>query len=188
MKTSFFSQKELSKINFGKCGKNVLISRKASIYGAEFISIGNNVRIDDFCILSGKIAIGDYVHIAAYSALYGSLSGIVIDDFVNISSRVCVYAVGDDYSGETMTSPLIPDKYKNVENKPVHICRQVIIGSGCTILPGVTINEGSAIGCMTLIKHDTKSWHIYGGIPAKILKSRSQKVLELEKKFFIDQT
>ncbi len=188
METSFLSSDEISKIGLVSYGKNVLISRKASIYGAEFISIGNNVRIDDFCILSGRIAIGDYVHLAAYSALYGSQSGIIIENFVNISSRVCIYAVGDDYSGKTMTSPLIPDKYKDVINQPVHICKQVIIGSGCTILPGVTLAEGCAVGCMSLIKHDTESWKIYGGIPAKILKNRNKRVLELEKEFLNDFT
>lgn len=35
------------------------------------MTIGSNVRIDDFCILSGRLEFGSYVHIAAYSALYG---------------------------------------------------------------------------------------------------------------------
>ena len=183
MSTSFFKESELANIGLISYGKNVLISRKASIYNANKISIGDNVRIDDFCILSGNISIGSYVHIAAYTALYGSESGIVIKDFVNISSRVCIYAVGDDYSGESMTSPLIPNHYKHTINAPVNISRHVIIGSGCTILPGVTLNEGSSIGCMTLIKHDTKPWTIYAGIPARIIKERKQNILVLEKEF-----
>ena len=55
---SFYSQEELMKIGFLSVGKNVLISKKASIYNPSVISIGNNVRIDDFCILSGKVTIG----------------------------------------------------------------------------------------------------------------------------------
>ncbi len=69
------------------------------------MAINDNVRIDDFCILSGHIEIGSYIHIAAYSALYGGQAGIFMDDFLNISSRVFVYSVSDDYSGETMTNP-----------------------------------------------------------------------------------
>lgn len=49
--TSFYSEEELRSIGLKSYGKNVLISRFARIYGAESISIGNNVRIDDFCIL-----------------------------------------------------------------------------------------------------------------------------------------
>ena len=67
---SFYSNEELKQLGLKSFGKNVLISKKCSIYGADKISIGNNVRIDDFCILSGKIVIGNYVHISAYSALY----------------------------------------------------------------------------------------------------------------------
>ncbi|PSU67593.1 hypothetical protein CTM67_20550, partial [Photobacterium phosphoreum] len=64
---SFYSYEELKKIGFSSFGDNVLISKKASIYGASKIDIGNNVRIDDFCVLScsnGKFNIGNYIHIA----------------------------------------------------------------------------------------------------------------------------
>ena len=47
---SFYSQEELKNIGFQTFGRNVLISRKASVYGAEQISLGNNVRVDDICI------------------------------------------------------------------------------------------------------------------------------------------
>ena len=146
MSTSFYSNDELKEIGLKKWGEGVQISRKASIYGADKISIGNNVRIDDFCILSGKIEIGSYVHIAAYSALYGGTEGIYIEDYANLSSRVSVYSISDDYSGESMTSPMIPDEYKAVVSKPVIIRKHVIIGSTSVILPGVRLLEGSAFG------------------------------------------
>ena len=52
---SFFSDAELFDLGFASLGENVKISRKASIYGAGQISIGNNVRVDDFCILSAGV-------------------------------------------------------------------------------------------------------------------------------------
>ena len=55
--SSFYDEQELQQIGFKSIGKNVLISRKTSIYGAQNITIGNNVRIDDFCVLSGNIKI-----------------------------------------------------------------------------------------------------------------------------------
>ena len=110
--TSFRTREELEALGFRSIGENVLISRNATIYGAANMSIGSNVRIDDFCILSGKIEIGNYIHIAAYSAIYGGSAGVQIADFANISSRVCIYALSDDFSGETMSNPMIPDKYK----------------------------------------------------------------------------
>ena len=159
------------------------ISRKASIYGAQNISLGDHVRIDDFCILSGRIEIGSYVHVAAYTALYGGSDGIFIEDFANLSSRICVYSVSDDYSGQTMTNPMVPDEYKAVESAPVHIRRHVIVGSTSVILPGVDLKEGSAFGSFSFINRDPEPWSMNAGIPARKIKERSRNLLELEKQF-----
>ena len=183
--TSFYKHDEVQKLGLKSVGNNVLISRKSSIYGASNIIIGDNVRIDDFCILSGKITIGSNIHIAAYSAVYGGDACVQIEDFANISSRVCVYAISDDYSGKTMTNPMIPDEFKNVTQKSVFIGRHVIIGSGSTVLPGLRLEEGTAVGAMSLINRSTKAWTIYAGIPAKELKQRSRDLLDLEKAFLI---
>ena len=181
--TSFYSDDELKELGLLSYGSNVKISRHACLYGVDKIRLGNNVRIDDFCILSGKTIVGNNVHIAAYSALYGGGHGIVIDDFANLSSRVTVYSISDDYSGETMTNPTIPGEYKNVSSAPVSIGKHVIIGSNAVVLPGVKIAEGSSFGSFSFINHDSESWSINVGIPFKKIKDRSKNLLELEKKF-----
>lgn len=183
---SFYSNEEIKELGLKSYGTNVKISRKVSIYDAKNIVIGNNVRIDDFCILSGCIEIGDYVHIAAYTALYGGQEGIIISDFVNISSRICIYSVSDDYSGETMTSPLIPERYKNLKSLPVHIERHVIIGSTSVVLPGVTLREGSSFGSFSLINQDSEEWSINVGIPARKVKERKKDLLKLEHEFMLE--
>lgn len=181
--TSFYSKKELEQIGFKSIGNNVSISRKASIYGVENIYIGNNVRIDDFCILSGNITIMDYVHISASVLLFGGNAGIVINDYVGISSRSAVYAESDDYSGISMTNPTIPSKYRNIYSGNVILEKHVIIGSGCTILPNVIIREGVSVGSMSLINKSLDAWGIYVGIPCKYIKKRSRKLLLLEEQF-----
>lgn len=180
--SSFYTSEELTILGLKEYGTNVLISKKTSIYGASNISIGNNVRIDDFCILSGNISIGSYVHIAAYCGLYGGEAGIRMEDFSGLSSRITIYAASDDYSGEYLTNPTIADEYKNVTNKQVKIGRHVIIGTNSTILPGVNINEGASIGACSLVTKDCSEWGIYVGIPAKRIKERNRNLLKLEKK------
>ena len=145
--------------------------------------IGSHVRIDDFCILSGQIELGDYIHIAAYSALYGGEKGIFIGDCANLSSRVSVYSVSDDYSGETMTNPMIPEEYKDVRSACVHNGRHVIIGSTSVVLPGVTLGEGSAFGSFSFINRDIEPWTINAGIPCRKLKDRSRDLLKMEEMF-----
>lgn len=182
METSFYSEAELAKIGLKKYGRNVLISRNVSIYEADKISIGNNVRIDDFCVLSGNISLGNYVHIAVYSALFGGSAGIEMQDFTCLSSKCVVYAKSDDYSGEYMTNPTIPDEYLGVIDQHVVIGKHVVIGSGTTILPGVAVGEGSAVGSMSLVNRSLEEWGIYAGIPCKNKKNRSKKLLDMEKK------
>lgn len=111
------------KMGFASVGRNVQVSDRATFYGIERIKIGNNVRIDDFCVLSageGGIEIGDFVHIAVFSSLIGK-GHINLADFCNISSRVSIYSSSDDYSGCTLTNPTVPEEFKNVESAPVYI-------------------------------------------------------------------
>lgn len=132
--------------------------------------------------MSGRITLGSYIHVAAYSALYGGDQGIFIEDFANISSRVSIYSISDDYSGETMTNPMVPEKYKHVTSEQVRIEKHSLIGSGSIVMPGVTIREGSSFGAFSFIKNDSNEWSINAGIPSKELKKRSMRALVLEQK------
>lgn len=178
---SFLTQEELKQYGFKKIGKNVLLSRKASIYGASDICIGDNVRIDDFCILSGNITIGSHVHIAAGVMLFGGEKGIEIDDFAGISSRTAVYSESDNYLGEAMTNPTIPEKYRKIEGGKIYFGRHVLIGTGCTVLPGVCIAEGTSVGAMSLINKSLDPWSVYIGIPARKIGGREKEILKMEK-------
>ncbi|WP_206521858.1 acyltransferase [Thermotoga sp. Ku-13t] len=171
-------------MGFKSVGKNVLISRKASIYRPELIEIGDNVRIDDFCIVSGKIKLGSFIHIAAGCFLFAGEAGITMEDFSGLSARVCVYAVSDDYSGQYMTNPMVPMKFRNVISGHVLIKKHVIVGAGSIILPGVTIGTGAAVGSLSLVNKDVPDWTIVAGIPAKPLKERKKDLLELERQLY----
>lgn len=183
MESMFYSENDVRKLGFKSIGENVLLSRKASFYGEHEISIESNVRIDDFCILSGKINISNYVHIGAGSYLIGGTKGISIDDFAGCSQRVCIYAVSDDYSGNSLTNPTVPDRYKRLVEGAVFLEKYVIIGAGSIVLPSVRIREGAAIGALSLVSRSTDPWKIYFGSPAKPIKNRSRKILELGSDF-----
>lgn len=184
--SSFYTEEELKTIGFKHIGGGTLISRKASIYGAENISIGHHVRIDDFCILSGTIEIGNYVHIAAGAMLFGGEAGIRLQDYVGISSRSAVYAASDDYSGRFLTNPTVPEKYRHIISKSVCMDKHVLIGTGCTVLPGVMIGEGTSVGSMSLVNKSLDAWGIYVGIPCRRIKGRSKDLLLLEEKMIAE--
>jgi len=180
---SFYSQEELKELGLKHYGENVLISRKCSIYGAKNISIANNVRIDDFCILSGKITIGNYCHIAAATLLFGGKQGIVLEDFSGLSSRCAIYAETDDYSGEFMTNPTIPDEYRGVVGGKVLLKKHSLLGSGTMVMPNVIIGEGTAVGAMGFVSKNLDDWSVYFGAPVRKIKERSKNILKLEEIF-----
>lgn len=181
----FLTEGQLSQMGFKAVGKNVKLSDKASIYNPANIVIHNNVRIDDFCILSageGGIEIGNYVHIACYCSLIGN-ARICLEDFTGVSGRSSIYSSNDDYSGDFLTNPNIPDAFKNVTNREVVLEKHVIVGVGTVILPGVRIGEGAAVGAHSLVKKNCVPFMIYCGNPAVPIRERSQKLLSLEQKF-----
>lgn len=180
---AYLTSKQLEEMEFKSLGKNVKISDKASIYNADQIEIGDHSRIDDFCVLSGKIKIGDFCHIATMCLIAGGDKGIYISAFCGLAYGVKVFSQSDDYSGEAMVSPLIPEKYTKVRKDKVVLHRQVIIGAGSIVMPGVNIAEGCSVGAMSLIHKDTQPWGIYLGVPAKRVKERKKDLLVLEQKF-----
>lgn len=174
--TSFYSEDELLTMGFKSIGMGCRISRKASFYGIGCMSIGDNVRIDDFCILSGNIILGSHIHISAYVALYGA-EGIVLEDYTGISPRSTIYSAMDDFSGDYLIGPIHPVEYTNVTGGPVVVKKFSQIGCNCVIFPNLTIEEGSVVGACTMVRHSLEPWGIYVGIPARRLKARSKAVL-----------
>jgi galactoside O-acetyltransferase len=178
---AFMSRDVLEEMGFAHLGENVLISDKASIYNCGKISIGNNVRIDDFCVLSagaGGMEIGDYIHLAVFVSLIGA-GRIVLSDFSGLSSRVCIYSSNDDYSGEYLTNPTIPSEFSGVKHLDVFLGKHVIVGAGSVILPGVTLEEGVSVGALSVISKNCLAFGIYKG--NKRIGERSKRFLELER-------
>lgn len=180
---AFLSEEQLQACGFKKLGKYVKISDRASIYNADQIDIGDYSRIDDFCVLSGKISIGRNVHIAIYCNIAGGTEGVVFEDFSGLAYGCHVMTQSDDYSGRTLTNPTVPAKYKKEIKKPVFIGRHCIVGTNSIIFPGVTLQEGTSVGAMSMVTKSTESWSIYFGIPAKRLRARKQDLLELEQQY-----
>jgi dTDP-4-amino-4,6-dideoxy-D-glucose acyltransferase len=175
----FYTKEELKSIGFKSIGDNVLISNKTSIYNAKNISIGNNVRIDDFSVLSagdGGIDIGNNVHIVIFCSIIGK-SKITFSNFSGLSSRVSVYSSTDDYSGGFLTNPTVDEKFTNVISGDVFLGKHVIIGAGSVILPNVTIGDYSAVAGLSLVSKNIGELKIFGGIPAKEIKERKNNLI-----------
>lgn len=163
-------------------GKNCNIHPTVQIFNDK-IEIGDNTRIDAFCILSGNVIIGSHIHIGAGSYFFGS-SGIILEDFAEMSVQCVLHSDSDDWSGNSLVGPQIPSSFKpRTKNGTIIMRKHSLLGARCTVLPGVTIGEGASVGAHSLVKHDCDEWSIYYGIPARNMAPRSRKMLELEKEF-----
>ncbi len=180
---AYYTQGQLEGFGFKYIGKNVKISDKASIYNIDQIEIGDNSRIDDFCVLSGKLSIGRNVHIVPQCLVAGGEKGIIFEDFTTISYQVQIFTQSDDYLGTTMVNSTVPEKYKNEYKKEVKLCEFSIVGAGSIVMPGVILSEGTSIGAMSLVLKYTEPWGIYVGVPAKRLKDRSKDLLAFKNEY-----
>ncbi|WP_243403344.1 LbetaH domain-containing protein [Sphingobacterium haloxyli] len=119
---------------------------------AALITIGENVQINDF------------VHI-------GAVEKIIIKDNVLIASKVFITDHNHgNYSGAYQDSPKSTPSSRPIISKPVVIESNVWIGEFVSVLPGVTIGEGSVIGTMSAVVRDIPPYSIAVGAPAKVIK------------------
>jgi galactoside O-acetyltransferase len=179
----YYTETELAGFGFRSVGTNVRVAKNMTIIGLSNISLGSNVRIDGYGTLvaagPGSIAIGSFVHIGGWCYLSAG-DGIVMEDFSGLSQGVRIYGKSDDYTGEYLTNPTVPEKFTGITCGTVTLKRHVIIGTGTVILPNVTIGEGSSVGALSLVNKSLDPWGVYCGAPARRLMDRSKQLLELE--------
>lgn len=182
----FLTKTQLDAIGFKVIGEHVLISDKASIYRPDQIEIGDNCRIDDFCILSageGGIKLGSHIHLACYVSLIGA-GRIELEDYAQIAQKSYLMSSTDDFGGEFLTGTQVPEEMRNVRSEPILFKKYAVLGAMSIVFPGVTIGENTAIGCMSMVKKSLDGDSIYAGNPLKFIKDR--KRLEWEAAFVND--
>lgn len=180
---AYLTQEALRAMGFASLGQNVKISDKAAIYDADRIRIGDHSRIDDFCVISGRVEIGRNVYIGPFGLIAGGIPGVFLEDFVTLAYRVQAFSQSDDYSGATMTNPTVPKAYKSEYFAAVRLGRHSIVGAGSTIMPGVTLAEGTSVGAASLVLKSTDAWTIHAGSPARKLRNRKRDLLEQERAY-----
>ena len=176
----YYTTDDLLEFGFKKVGKNVEIAKNCIIVGLENITIGDNVQIDGGTYLIAKrgfLNIGNYVHLSAGCYL-SCAGGITIRDYCGLAAKVTIYSSSDDYTGEYLTNPLVPQQFRDDSPEPVILEEHCIIGTGTSILPGSTIGQGSSVGAMSLVTRKLDEWGVYFGSPAKRIKNRKKTILD----------
>ncbi len=166
--TAFFSVDELRQFGFTTVGTNVKVSRKCSLYAIKG-TLGDHIRIDDYCTLKGEVVIGSYVHIAAYVMISGAFGRITFKPFSSSAARSTFFSGSDDHRVSGLNNPMPPQEFVSTIKGPVTIGTGTLVGAHCVVLPNVTIGDGASIGSGCVVYRQVPD----GGVlrmPAAILQ------------------
>ncbi len=146
-----------------KLGRDVVIHNFVNLYGCE---IGDETRIGSFVEIQKRARVGSRCKISSHSFI---CEGVSIEDEVFIGHGVVF--INDKYPHATTSEGRLQtdDDWKAV---PTVVKRGASIGSGVTILCGVTIGENAIIGAGAVVTKDVEAGTIVAGNPAKVLERR----------------
>jgi acetyltransferase-like isoleucine patch superfamily enzyme len=157
-------------------GQDVVIDAMTRFTRPDQVHIGNHVAIDWGFYCTTALTIGDYVHISPHVAVIGGAkTALTIEDFCFVSVGARMVCASEEFYGEGLIGPIIPDEFKdNQIVRPIVLRRFSGVCANSVVLPGVEMAEGSILGANSLLKESTEPWTIYAGSPARPIKSRRQ--------------
>lgn len=138
----------------------------------KHVSIGRSSNIMNMTKL---IKAGDYVTIGENFRLVGLTEPVIIGNDVNIAFDVVMITNQRTYDDITK-----PQRVHSYINKRIVIEDGVVIGAGSYIMKGVTIGKGAIIGARSLVTKDIPAYAIAAGVPAKVIKFRTDKKTDKE--------
>jgi galactoside O-acetyltransferase len=159
-------------------GVDVFINENALIKKPHLCQIGSHIAIDNGVTISTELIMGDYIHIAPFVVVIGGeKSKLILEDFSFVASGTKIVCGSEDYNGEGLIGPTIPEELRKINFTTVKFERFAGCGVNCSIMPGVTLSEGSILGANSLLTKSTEPWTIYVGSPAKPIKIRRKDII-----------
>jgi len=179
----------------GSCGRNVVFGQNVVLRHPHKIRIGNNVVIDDNCLIDAKgssntgIRIGSGVFIGRNTILSCKNGDIDLADGANIgfnceifsASRVTVgaraliaaycYLIGGDHDFHDASRPVLEQSRKSAG---IAIGAGAWLGAGAKILDGVTIGDNAIVGAGAVVREPVPDKATAVGIPARMIGARAQ--------------
>lgn len=178
---------------FKKIGKGVVFGRNITLRHPNKIIIGDNVLIDENCMLDAKgndnkgIEIKNGSYIGRNTILSCKDGDIILEENVNIGFNCEVQSsshvsIGKNTLVAAYVYIIAGDHIHESEDQPVSLIqgtsKGIVIGENCwlgakaTIFDGVEIGHNVVIGASAVVNEDVAPFSVAVGIPAKVIKNK----------------
>jgi acetyltransferase-like isoleucine patch superfamily enzyme len=149
-----------------KLGQGVRIFGFVNLYGCE---IGDEVKIGTFVEVQKGAKIGNRCKISSHTFI---CEGVTLEDEVFVGHGVMftndLYPRATNSGGRLQTDA-------DWQCVPTRVKRGASIGSGATLLCGITVGENALIGAGSVVTRDVPDWAVVVGNPARVVKSLAPK-------------
>ncbi len=177
----------------GACGRNVIFGQNVVLRHPHKIRIGNDVVIDDNCLIDAKgrsnrgISIGSGVFIGRNTILSCKDGDIDIEDRANIGFNAEVfsasavrigsdtliaaycYIIGGDHDFSDPSQPVLAQARRSAG---VVVGSGAWLGAGAKVLDGVSIGDGAVVGAGAVVRESVPARAIAVGVPARVVGQR----------------
>ena len=151
-----------------KLGKGVRIFGFVNLYGC---TIGDDVKIGSFVEIQKGVCVGNRCKISSHTFI---CEGVTLEDEVFVGHNVTF--INDRYPRATSDSGALQTE-ADWECVPTVVKRGASIGSGATLLCGITIGERAIIGAGSVVTKDVAAGAIVAGNPARVMSSKTRKAI-----------
>jgi acetyltransferase-like isoleucine patch superfamily enzyme len=146
-----------------KLGRNVKIYDFVNLYGCE---IDDNSKIGTFVEIQKGVKVGKNVKVSTHSFI---CEGVTIEDDVFIGHNVSF--INDKYPRSTTPGGGLQTE-ADWQVIPTRVKRGASIGTGATIMCGITIGERAIVGAGSVVTKDVPPDSVVAGVPARPVKKR----------------
>jgi acetyltransferase-like isoleucine patch superfamily enzyme len=179
----------------GTCGRNVVFGKDVVLRHPHKIHIGDNVVIDDHCLIDAKgdtnqgIRIGSGVFVGRNSILSCKNGDITLGDGVNIGFNCEVFSAGQVTIGANtllaayayliggdhdFSDPGVAVNAQSRKSAGIKVGEGVWVGAGAKVLDGVTIGDRAIVGAGAVVLSDVPAGARAVGVPARVLDPRGR--------------